>query len=66
MKKRHHNTKGYKQIKAGTTAKQVECMAKRLSWLCFGCGRPVSLAEKFFRDETGKVYHLDCWQGEEK
>jgi len=27
--RRHHNTKGYRQIKAGKTSRQVDAMAKR-------------------------------------
>jgi hypothetical protein len=28
--RKHHNNKGYRQIKEGRTVRQVECMAKRL------------------------------------
>ena len=28
--RRHHNNKGYRQIKRGKTRKQVACIAKRL------------------------------------
>jgi hypothetical protein len=44
--RRHHNNKGYKQIKNGTTVKQVKAMAIRLKI-------PRSTADLDFRDKNG-------------
>jgi len=57
MKRRHHNTKGTRQIRRGKTRDQVAAMAKRL-------GIPLATANPcpmFRPDHNGECLNCDEW-----